>query len=333
MHGVAYARWLSVSGIALAVACGGAKDDGLFGGEGGSAGSAAGSGGSGGSAGSAGGSGGTVSEDSGLGGGPSGAGGGGTGGGGTGGSAGAAGSAGTGGNEGYTLDNVCEKLPKANCSARANCCGKSGVGYNETECVQRETASCSALVEAVKQGARTFHPEKIDACLAALQPLLDSCLFSGEHYVAYLKMVNTCIGIFEGQSGPGSPCTSDFDCAPSSHPAGFAGCSSQSGQCFQGIFVQQGESCSGGYCDEGLTCTYPGGSPTCLPKVPQGSPCTASSQCGYGFYCPQASGTCQPALPGGSNCGSDLHCKSLDCTNFYNCTQQPAYVDAQACGL
>jgi hypothetical protein len=333
MRGVAYAPWLSVAGLVVAVACGGSSDDDLFGNSGGSAGSTAGSSGAGGTGG---GTGGSSGDDSGLGGGPSGAGGGGNAGAGNGGSAGSAGSAGaagSGGEEGYTLENVCKKFPAATCSQRQDCCNKSGIGFSESACIAHETSTCNALVEQVNAGSRTFHADKIEACLAGLEPLLTACLFSGDQYVSYFKTINACLGIFESQNGPGTPCTTSFDCAPSTQPAGFAGCG-QNGQCYQLTFAQAGEGCGNAYCDEGLTCTYPGGSPVCAPKVAQGSQCTTSSQCGWGFYCPQVSGpeVCQPAQPGGSGCNSDLHCLSLDCSGF-QCTQQSPYVEPSDCGM
>ncbi len=339
MRGMAYARWASVSVVVIAVACGGSDDQDLFGGDGGSAGSAAGSAGSSGVGGAAGGSGGSAGADSGLGGGPSGAGGGGTGGvssggsAGSSGSAGAAGTAGTAGQPGYTLENVCGKLPKETCTARADCCNKAQLGYNEAECIARETEACTSWVDEVKQGARTFNPDRIDACKAALQPLLASCVFTGDLYVSYLKAINACIGIFESKNGPGSQCNASTDCAPSHEPAGYGACAS-SGQCFQSTFKQLNEGCSnGGLCDDGLACVF-NGSSTCVAKVPAGGQCTNSSQCGFGFYCPNVIGgpeICVPAQPGGSGCNSDLHCASLDCSNF-QCTEQANFVTKAECG-
>jgi hypothetical protein len=340
MDRVAWSLALVVS-AAVVGACGGSADDeGLFSKNGGgSAGSSAGTGGSVSSGGIGGSSGG--SQDAGLGGGPSGAGGGGAPGGG--GSAGESGTSGASGGEGgsaggpvdagpeYTLQNVCQKLPGQRCAARKPCC-ETSVGYAEGECVARETAICNLMVSEVNAGTRTFNPDKIPACLAAVKPIIGKCVFSGEDYVAYLKMIMLCRAIFDSKAGPGSPCQEGSDCATPSIPHAWSYCS-QSGSCVQTTFAQDGEACNQKYCDEGLTCYYAAYSSTgyCQPTTPQGSACSSTTQCGYGFYCPTSTNTCQPARAGGQSCSSDWHCKSLGCVSG-TCTQQWSYVSSYTCG-
>lgn len=316
--------WMAAAlGVALAVACGGASDeDGLFGG-GGDAGTGGQAGSSlGGASGGGGESGSGSDPDASAG---------------VGGGAGESGSAGASGEDAgpdYTLENVCEKLPAKTCALRQSCCGQSGIGFDQAQCEAKESEICVELVKQVNAGQRSFDPSLIDPCFDALTPLMAACKFTGDQYVSFLKATNTCNAVFASKNGPGTPCGQASDCAPSTNPNGYSGCS-DNGQCYQATFAQQGDACNQSICDDGLGCVYPplGPTPQCEPKTPLNGPCTSSAQCGYGFYCPfQVGGSvCKAAQPGGSGCASALHCLSLEC-NIGQCAEQPLYVSADNCG-
>ncbi len=221
----------------VAPACGGSDDSALFtGGDGGA--SATGGGGTG--------TGGTGTGGTGTGGtGTGGAAGTGTGGAGTGGAAGsgtggAAGTAGAGGEPGWTLDNVCNKLPTLICADREQCCSKA-FGFDKAACEAKEKADCDADVQRVTSNQATFHPDRIDPCLKAVQPLLGACFFQGDLYTSLLKTANLCRGIFEGNKAPGTSCSNDNECQTAPLPNGYSGCGSQSKQCYQATIKQQGE--------------------------------------------------------------------------------------------
>lgn len=315
-------------------ACGGTDDAGLNGtGQGGKSGS----GGSGGDGGSVGGSAGTPSGGSGgtPDGGAAGIGVGGNPAGGTGALGGAGGEGalgGAGGSGGYTVDNICSQLPQKVCQSRAKCCDSS-FGYNQGNCESVEKQDCDQLVAEVKAGDRTFDPSMVDVCLAAVQPLLDKCLFTGDMDAALLKAINTCGKIFPGTGAPGSACTTQSDCAPSSDPLGYFGCSTQNNQCYQGTILSQGAACNYymNVCDDGLDCATPSltiQNGTCTPITPTNGVCSSSNQCGLGNYCTNSA--CQIAKETGS-CSNFHHCASLNCEGG-QCAQPSPIIRPAECG-
>lgn len=300
-------HWAFFAAVGIA-ACGGTDDAGLTGGGKGGSGNSSGAGGSvGGSAGS----GGTPdggSAGGGIGGSPDG---------GTGALGGAGGEGalgGTGGGGGYTVDDICSQLPQKVCQGRASCCNQT-YGFNQPNCESVEKQDCDQMVAEVKAGTRTFDPAMVDVCLSDVQPLLDECLFTGDMEVALYKAINTCGKIFPGKGAPGAPCTMQHDCAPSSDPNGYFGCSGQTNQCYQGTILSEGTDCNYYFdvCDEGLDCATSSiavQDGTCTTVTPINGPCTSSNQCGLGNYC--TGGTCKLAKQSGT-CSSYHHCASLNC--------------------
>jgi hypothetical protein len=301
-------HWAFFAAVGIA-ACGGTDDAGLTGTGKGGSGNSSGTGGSAGS--TSGGSGGTPDGGTagvGIGGSPDG---------GTGALGGAGGEGalgGTGGGGGYTLDDICSQLPQKVCQSRASCCNQT-YGYNQPNCESVEKQDCDEMVAEVKAGTRTFDPAMVDVCLADVQPLLDKCLFTGDMEGALYKAINTCGKIFPGTGTPGSPCTMQSDCAPSSDPNGYFGCSGQNNQCFQGTILSQGAPCNYylNVCDDGLACATDSISDqegTCTAVTPIGDSCSTSNHCGLGNYC--TNNACQVAKQTGT-CSNFHHCASLNC--------------------
>jgi hypothetical protein len=287
---------------------------------GGGVGNSGGDGGTGNAA-AAGGSGGALGGAAGTGGASGGAGGG------TGGTA-TGGSGGTGG--AVTLDSVCSVMPGMLCAPPRESCCNQGVGYDKAQCLANEKALCDIYVSEVKAGNRTFRPEKLAPCVAALEDLYKSCVFSGEQAPRYYLALNVCQAIFDGKASPGDACTYDNDCQMSPDANGFGYCATNN-QCTHGHVVGQGQSCEGtNICAAGHYCKFNTGSPDlCEPAVPLGGACSSSVVCGLGYYC--ISNKCAPALPGGAQCFSDYWCKSLACANG-KCNPQWSYATAAECG-
>ena len=250
----------------------------------------------------------------------------GTGGGGTGGAAGAGGS---GGDPGWTLANVCEKLPPLICADREQCCVQA-FGFDKANCQANEKNDCEAQVKLVQANQATFHPENIDACLQAVKPLLGACFFQGDLYASLLKTSNLCRSIFDGMKTPGTQCSEDTECQTAPGPNGYSGCGSQSQQCYQGSVKQQGEGCDNNtICEQGLSCKFSGGSNNCQPAAQPGAGCFQSSDCALGYYC--AGGKCTTAKPAGESCFNFQHCQSLSCSGG-KCGEQRPYVNQAGCG-
>ena len=75
----------------------------------------------------------------------------------------------------FTLENVCDLLPKQICELRAPCCNSSGVGFDRYYCEAQVHDHCVHNTAAVAAGDMTFKPEYLGPCLLEWQRLAAGC--------------------------------------------------------------------------------------------------------------------------------------------------------------
>lgn len=253
------------------------------------------------------------STDGGAGGGS----GGGTGtGGGTGGGAGGGSGGGGGSNVSPQAQAFCDGYAGALCDWEVRC-NIMQASFRDT-CVSTYSASvCGSLSEQLTSGARSFDPNRAQACISSLSQLLGgSCDYVG----AFLHTAD-CFD-YTGPAAPhGGWCSSTSDCAVSGdscYAAADAGTECARRCVDRGAL---GNPCSGTSCDVGLWCDP--ATVTCRSPQPPGSSCTASSpanpQCDSDGYCDTNLQKCV-ALPGVNQpcnlgrCNSSTYCSTANNT-------------------
>lgn len=239
--------------------------------------------------------------------------------------------------EGYTLENVCDRMPAALCAQRKPCC-ESNLAYDQADCEAAERASCEANVVEVKAATMTFAPDKIDACLTAQQPYLDACETSAAELFDIIQKVRACSEIFVGERAEGEACERNAQCAP-------AGSSDAAG-CFEGVcsvarFLSEGTECTLGapatFCEYRLYCDadLQGEPPlvgVCKPVSDIGESCEASSLvCGSQSYCEPATQQCTELKEGGEACALANECHSFDCQADGTCAPIRFFVSLAEC--
>lgn len=238
----------------------------------------------------------------------------------------------------YSLESVCEDIAPKICNLRKSCCTSSGIGYDEAGCLAEFKADCQQDVAAAKAGTETFDGTKVDACLAAFEPILTACRISMADLEDYIPAVKSCT-VFVGQKDLGAACTRDNECKPSADPDTFVSCNDQ-GKCAEVRYVGEGAACSfedgnSAICKDGLYCAFTSLNPpegTCKKATSKGATCTViSGECGFGYICDPGSKTCVDAKGEGQSCTTGLECSSLNCAGG-SCAAPDPVVDAAECG-
>lgn len=257
-----------------------------------------------------------------------------------------AGDAGTSSGEGgavgattYTLEDVCELTAPKVCAVRKPCCEKAW-GYDEGACIAQAKADCAKDVTDARGGRMTFHPERVDPCLAKFQSILDGCYETVD--LLYRAFEISECRVFEGRLPDGAKCERDSQCAPAGGSSAFVDCNDQSKTCTVTRLLSEGETCSfgdgsPGFCAEGLFCDVSIGQSsagTCKKATPIGGSCAKSEalslECGLGAYCDRDSGKCAAAKGDGATCETAFECRSLACEGK-TCRQAKPIVNADEC--
>jgi hypothetical protein len=229
----------------------------------------------------------------------------------------------------YTLDDVCARTGQPVCDIRQPCCMQTG-GYDNAGCLAHTNAECANDVQAVREGRETFHPEKIDPCLAKLKDLYagTSCYVTFDLIYAAAQVIADC-RIFEGSLPAGSACERDSQCQPGGANT-FTSCDSTQKVCKTTQLLAASAPCTiedglpsicskGLYCDADFTKTPASG--TCKTATPLGEACDATKandlECGFGNYC--NAGACAAGKSAGNACQSSLECQSLTCNPDKTC--------------
>ncbi len=244
----------------------------------------------------------------------------------------------------YTLDNVCELTAPKVCALRKPCCEKT-FGYDEAGCIAEAKADCAKDVADARGGRMTFHPERVDPCLAKFQSILDGCYETVD--LLYRAFEITECRVFEGQLTDGAKCERDSQCAPASGPSAFVDCNDERKVCTVTRLLEEGAACaygdgSPGFCAKGLYCDAPLGQSnagTCKKATPLGADCNKNAllslECGLGAYCDRTSGKCTTAKGDGAPCDTALECQSLSCEGTggpgKTCQKAKPIVDENEC--
>lgn len=151
------------------------------------------------------------------------------------------------------------------------------------EAFEAQSDGTSVVGRSITAGRISYHPEHLDACLAANEG--SGCVEAAAP--------DACLMAFDGQVAEGEPCTISYDCR------------------------------DGGFCDAGLDMYGEGGHcpSTCSARVQEGEPCTFSDACVRGLVCrdpdyvpssPQERRCLPPATEGevchGVHCAAGLVC-------------------------
>lgn len=235
-----------------------------------------------------------------------------------------------------SLDNVCNRLADATCTAAfSSCCGTKGFSYKEAGCRAAVNASCAAQVKEIKGGKGTFNAAAFPACVSAWNALATKCSVP---ILEFLKTYTPCDQLLNGNQTPGNSCGEDWQCKAAEGT--FANCGRE-GRCESIAIVGSGAACVyGGYsraiCDYGLQCAFTSStSGTCKTATKLGAPCMNHFECGFGNYCDRGflgtSPKCTAAGALGASCGEGPQCASGNCTGG-KCTDPNASIaDAALC--
>ena len=231
----------------------------------------------------------------------------------TGGTAGTSSDAGTGAVS-YTLDNVCDLLPKQICELREPCCNASGVGFDRYHCEADEHDHCVRNTAAVAAGTMTFDPQYLPACLLEWQRLGQGCDQSLLPWNYASTPLRACRQAFRGTTPSGKSCWTDEECEMSTDPnvrvECYFNCShehrpAKDQYC---IVTSPTEACS-----DGLYCAPSG---QCKTAAAPGAACTITafgSNCDPRTFCDPTTLTCVPKHDIGGDCSNKDQCTSDLC--------------------
>jgi hypothetical protein len=224
----------------------------------------------------------------------------------------------------YTLDDVCARTGPTICGLRKSCCEQTG-GYDEQGCLAHANAECAKDVEAARGGRETFHPERIDGCIAQYQEIYKSCYVTFDLIYQALKVGSAC-NIFEGSLAEGAACTRTSECKPTGNANETVGCDSTTKTCKVTRFLAEGDACTiadglPAICSQGLFCdvdlTKQPAAGTCKTATPIGTHCDSTKtfdlECGFGNYCNASGAVCTVGKAANASCQSALECQSLKC--------------------
>ena len=239
------------------------------------------------------------------------------------------------------------------CEWLTPCCGDFGVPVNEGNCSTVIASQFAADYASADPDNYTYDPDLGGDCLATAKELYENLgcqldMTAGEIDPATDEL---CEQVFQGKLEPGTPCTSDIECAK--QPGDEVDCTtlddSEVNVCVIERRAAEGDSCywtcteeSGGYfcsgagasetpplqgrcyTNEQLSCE----SGVCARQPGLGEACAANGTCSEG-YC--VSGICSPGGASGascqidSECGEGLYCDSTACA--------PKKPNGEACEL
>jgi hypothetical protein len=144
----------------------------------------------------------------------------------------------------------------------------------------------SGLQNDISNGTIVYHPEYAQACLDATSQLSCDHFFDNPD----LYTPAPCISLFQGKLALGAVCDLSEQCGVGD---GCIGPLTGTHTCQ--TIPQRGQPCTG-YCPTGLYCDTANSSPTCVPQLPQGAPCTFPSlECQS--ICDSTTNTCEAPFP------------------------------------
>ena len=206
-----------------------------------------------------------------------------------------------------SLDDVGKKVAEAACANAVDC----HAAETEADCMAANNVQMDEFKAYVENGTLIYHPEKFDACLAALKNTYScslSTLLGGVSNVAA-----ACDPVFEGTVADGGACFDDEQCVSNECEVNDPNCSDQCcpGKCVAGVVstpAKIGESCADADCESGAYCqSDASGNPTtCAAKIAMGQPCESYDSCAAPTLCSidlqTGKGTCSVPAAEGATC-------------------------------
>jgi len=205
------------------------------------------------------------------------------------------------------IDHFCAAVAKAECQESTNC------GVDETQCETYRTRVCTQGTVIVPLTptdtlSRTYTTGNAKSCIDAL----NGAFGNNNVQIKYADLfktgglVDTCEGVFVGNVGNGSGCTTNYDCTMSGEV-----CASVPGQqaaCATPTTKQVGSACAdpGDTCATGNYCSNASGSDKCVAAGTEGGPCKANNQCVAADHC--VSGACAALALSGGACATNDDC-------------------------
>jgi hypothetical protein len=228
----------------------------------------------------------------------------------------------------YTLDDVCKTVPAKICGLRKPCCEQTST-YDEAKCIAYEKAQCEKDVADTRAGKATFYPERVDPCLARLEPIFKSdCSLTFDVLYKLVNDLRDC-NVFDGSLADGAACERGSQCKHSTAADELTGCDDDTKKCSTTKLLGENAPCSladgesafcgkGFYCDADLSKQPAVG--TCKKATALGEQCDAtkrpfSLECALGNYCEPTTSKCTAGNPGGTACikAEEYKCASFKC--------------------
>ena len=240
---------------------------------------------------------------------------------------------------------TCDHFAKEICAYRHPCCDKTRVAFNQDGCEGSVRENCQKNLDEVALGKLNYHPEKIDACLSAVEARLVACDSKLGDLEAILIEEAPCRQIFQGAQPVGGTCTRSAQCKQSPLPNHTTMCQRRTGKCVEERVLGMHEQCpltaaeGRDYCGPGLYCEsyilWPDFG-FCEPTTPLGGDCmvygVTGHPCALGTRCDMNTNKCVLALENNWQCSDSSDCLSRNCVSHV-CAPSRVLLDPTQCGF
>jgi hypothetical protein len=196
------------------------------------------------------------------------------------------------------IEELTESVAHAMCDNVADCCQKTGLGFNVTSCRNEITTETQEMVASVQAGTVKYDEQAAGDCVSAIEAATKACNL--ENYT------DACDKVFLGTKAEGEICTDSMECAIPS--GGDSAC--ENDVCVVEKPGRKDDACQ-------RTCEKSDSYTTCIEGSDSEGEGTSITICyrNDGLYCDE---TCKPLIStGATGCGwNDLACPSGDyCAN------------------
>ncbi len=234
----------------------------------------------------------------------------------------------------------CGDFAERLCASAEPCCATSVSAFDRAECAAGVASEvCRPAADAVAAGFATYHPEAVEACLAAHAASHQTCVADWPALLDLRRGIWSACKVIQGTSAPGQSCTSSVTCA---QPEGASVARCTLGKCKVLEILGPEAECpypdgDVSVCDHGLYCTSTERDVlgVCQPATADGEPCEPTKlnpECGLGHYCDLEAAVCRAATNfGGPTCQQGPECVSFDCDQVSGECSAPLTTVAALC--